>query len=71
MGVCGLFWVFKVPFFWIPLDFATLLYSKWIAPDTLPETLAWEYSVSLENHTKHSALDDARLIKRLYEKIFT
>ncbi len=70
MGICGLFWVFEVPFFWIPLDFASLLFSKWIAPETTPEELAEKYGISLENHQKHSALDDARLLKKVYEKMF-
>ncbi|MDD2487281.1 MAG: 3'-5' exoribonuclease [Candidatus Gracilibacteria bacterium] len=71
MGICGLFGVFEVPFFWIPLDFATMLYQSGIDPETKPEELALKYDIPLDNHKPHNALDDARLIRELYFKMFT
>ena len=71
MWICWLYWVFDVPFFWIPLDFATMLHQKWIDPETKPEDLAKRYNISLNGHKTHNALSDARLIRELYLKIFT
>lgn len=71
MWICWLFWVFEVPFYWVPLDFATMLFQKWIIPEmTTPEELAKTYNISLDNHKAHNALDDTRLIRNLYLKIF-
>lgn len=71
MWICGLFWVWEVPFYWVPLDFATMLFQKWIIPElTTPEDLAKKYWITLENRKKHTALNDARLIRELYQKIF-
>ena len=69
MGVCALFGVFDVPFFWIPLDFASILFGKGMSPEMKPEALAKKYEISLENHKKHHALDDARLLRKVYFKV--
>ena len=69
MGICGLFGVWGTPFFYIPIDFASILWAKGIAPDIRREDLAWDLGIDVSCFKKHNALDDARVLKALYERI--
>lgn len=69
MGICGLFGVWNVPFFYIPVDFASILWSKGIDPDVNRENFAKEQGIDIANFKKHNALDDTRVLKALYEKL--
>lgn len=70
MGICGLFGVSNIPFHYIPIDFASILWSKGIDPDIDRESLAKEQGINTANFKKHNALDDVRVLKALYEKFF-
>lgn len=69
MGICGLFGVFNIPFHYIPIDFASILWSKGIDPDINREFLAKEQGIDIANFKKHNALDDTRVLKALYESL--
>jgi len=69
MGICALFGVWDVPFFYIPIDFASILWGKGIDPNVNREELAKDYGINISNFKKHNALDDASVLKALYEKI--
>lgn len=69
MGICGLFGVWNVPFFYIPIDFASVLWSKGIDPDINREEFAKKQGIDISNFKKHNALDDTRVLKALYEKL--
>ena len=69
MGICGIFGIENVPFFYIPIDFASILWVKGIDPDINREGLAREYEIDVSNFQKHNALDDTRVLKALYEKL--
>ena len=69
MGICGLFGVWNVPFFYIPIDFASILWSKGIDIDVNREEFAKEQGIDVSNFKKHNALDDTRVLKALYEKL--
>ena len=70
MGICKLFGIWNVPFFYIPIDFATILWNKEIDPDINREQLAAKYGIDTSCFKKHNALDDTRVLKSLYEKIY-
>jgi hypothetical protein len=58
-----------IPFQYMPIDFSTILFGLGIDPDISREKLAIEHGISLEGHYKHSALCDARLLAKLWEKL--
>lgn len=77
MGICRLFNVNtaeeikeKIPFNWIPIDFGTILFERGIKPghNSLIK-LAKKYKIDVSKLNKHNALDDARLLKKVYDKI--
>jgi len=69
MGICGLFGINNIPFHYIPVDFASILWSKGIDPDIDRIELANSMAIDISNFKKHNALDDARVLKALYEKL--
>jgi len=69
MGLCGLFGIWNVPFHYIPIDFASVLWTMGINPDIDREQLCLELNINNLHFKKHNALDDTRRLKALYEKI--
>ena len=69
MGICKLFGIYDIPFHYIPIDFASILWSKGIDPDVDRIELAKEKEIDISKFKKHNALDDARVLKSLYELI--
>jgi len=59
----------KNPFFWKPLDFASILFAKGYAFEQEIMSLARSMGINTEKYHKHFALDDARLLKEIYEKV--
>jgi len=63
---------FNGRFNWIPIDFASILFSKGIDP----EILVWRkkefydgLGIDVASYAQHNALDDARLLKDTYLKL--
>jgi len=76
MGICKLFnannsqQIYeRVPFYWVPIDFSSMLFERGINPGISQKKIANQYGVDVSDIREHNALDDARLLKRLYEKI--
>ncbi|MBU0907772.1 MAG: 3'-5' exoribonuclease [Nanoarchaeota archaeon] len=76
MGICRLFGVKEpkdiveiVPFHWVPIDFASILFWKGVEPGTSPIKLAKKLRINFAGLKMHNALDDAKLLKRIYEKV--
>jgi len=69
MGICGLFGVFEQPFHYIPIDFATILFANGIDPDYNRIDLARALGIDTSKYKQHHALDDARILKKMYDKI--
>ncbi|MEA3378366.1 MAG: 3'-5' exoribonuclease [Nanoarchaeota archaeon] len=76
MGVCKLFDANnppqiseRVPFHWAPVDFSSMLFERGIEPGIPPTKVANQYGTDISDIREHNALDDAKLLKRLYEKI--
>ena len=67
MGICGLFGCWDSPFFWIPLDFGTILHVNGFKFDTEMIEFAKSKGIDTSIYKKHYALDDARLLKAFYE----
>lgn len=58
------------PAFWIPLDFASILFAHGYAPDSpRHDAFLEEIGIDRSHYNQHNALDDARLLKDMYEKI--
>jgi len=60
------------PVFWIPIDFASILFSFGFDPEIMrvEEFFKW-LSVDLTKYKKHNALEDAKMLKEVYEKFKT
>ena len=76
MGICKLFdannpkqILERVPFHWVPIDFSTMLFERGIMPGTSKMKIASKQGIDVSDLNEHNALDDARLLKRFYEKI--
>lgn len=76
MGICRLFGTKDpksitdlLPFHWVPIDFASILIEKGVEPGTSPVKLAKKIGIDVTDLKMHNALDDARLLKRIYEKV--
>ena len=67
MGICALFGVWNVPFHYIPIDFASILWSKGIDPDVDRIEYAKSLGIDISRFKKHNALDDCKVLKELYE----
>lgn len=64
-----LFGIDEQPFHWMPLDFASMLFSCGINPDdynTRSKTFFEGLGVDPDKYTQHNALDDARLLRETY-----
>ena len=77
IGICKLFNVNnavdikeKIPFFWIPIDFATILFNKGIKPGISLKNIAHKYHIDISNLNTHNALDDAKILKIIYDKLY-
>lgn len=76
MGVCKLFDANnpsqiseRIPFHWAPVDFSSMLFEKGIEPGTPMIDIAKKYGIDISDICEHNALDDTKLLKRVYEKI--
>ena len=76
MGICKLFGandvkgIAELPFQWVPIDFAGILFGKGIDIGKLKlEGVAKKYNIDTSKMEKHNALDDTRLLKKVYERI--
>lgn len=69
-----LFGVDKHPFYWIPIDFASILFSYGINPeDYILENKTdffGKLGIDLEKFKQHNALDDAKLLREAFLKFF-
>jgi len=69
MGICRLFGIYNVPFFYIPIDLSSILFAKGIDPDVNREEFAASLGIDVTSFKKHHALDDARIVKAIYDEI--
>lgn len=63
---------FNEKFNWIPIDFASILFSHGINPEILVErekSFFDKMGIDLTKYHQHNALDDARLLKEVYLKM--
>lgn len=59
------------PAYWIPIDFASILFGFGYAPDSMGHhTFFEELTIDKEAYKAHNALDDARLLRDVYKKFF-
>ena len=68
-GLCHLFGTWDIPFFYIPIDFSTILFTKGIDIDVDREELAKEYGIDVSGFKKHNALSDTRVLFKCYQKL--
>ncbi len=59
----------KIPFYWAPIDFSSILFEKGIKPGLSPTEIAEQLKIDFSDIKEHNALDDTKLLKRLYDKI--
>ncbi|MBI5803359.1 3'-5' exoribonuclease [Candidatus Pacearchaeota archaeon] len=76
MGICKLFsakdvkGISEIPFRWVPIDFASILFSKGVNIGKMKMTdIARKYNIPTSKDEEHNALVDARILKKLYERI--
>lgn len=59
------------PAFWIPIDFASILFGLGYDPNSFGKKKFFsDLGVDKDAYTLHNALEDARLLKQVYEKFF-
>ena len=60
------------PCYWVPVDFASVLFGMGIDPESLDrqdeDNLCREVGIDRGKYRKHHALDDARLLREIYLK---
>ncbi|MCK5416538.1 3'-5' exoribonuclease [Candidatus Parcubacteria bacterium] len=59
-------------FNWIPIDFASILFSLNINPNSLvnrEQSFFNEFDIDLSKYEQHNALDDAKLLREVYMKL--
>jgi len=57
------------PVFWIPIDFASILFGFGFDPDIMREEEFYKWlEIDTTKYNKHNALDDAKKLKEVYEK---
>ena len=61
--VYKLFGIEQQPFHWVPLDFASMLFSHGIAPD---QDIADYFGIDKSRFKSDHALDDARFLREVY-----
>lgn len=63
----------KHPFFWLPIDFASILFSLGIDPEayfsTDKKNFFKEIGIDASKYKAHNALDDAKLLREVYLKM--
>lgn len=63
----------KKPFFWLPIDFASILFGHGINPEAYfpkdKENFFKKIGVDASKYHEHNALDDARLLREVYLKM--
>ncbi len=61
------------PFFWLPIDFASILFGLGIDPETYSvedkENFFKEIGIDASKYREHNSLDDARLLREVYMKM--
>lgn len=61
------------PFYWMPIDFASILFSMGIKPESYnkegKEDLYQSIGLVTDKYHTHNALDDARLLREVYLKM--
>lgn len=68
-GICELFGVWDIPFFYIPIDFSTILFTKGIDIDVDRIKLAKDLGINIDGFKQHNALTDTRILKMCWEKL--
>lgn len=59
------------PAYWIPIDFASILFTLGFNPGSLSnDDFLDDLGVDVSKYQKHNALDDAKLLKEVYVKFF-
>jgi len=59
----------KHPAFWIPIDFASILFAHGKSPNSMGKKKFFEdLKINNAKYTKHNALDDAKLLREVYIK---
>jgi len=65
----------EIPFYWLPIDFASILFGMGIDPETyFPEdkrNFLREIEVDVSKYKIHNALSDAELLREVYLKMVT
>lgn len=61
----------ETPFFWIPIDFASILFEKgYESEDYIKRGKIFkEFGIDIEKYNQHNALDDAKLLHETYFKL--
>ena len=61
----------ETPFFWLPIDFASILFVRGYSPeDCIPGgRLYKDLDIDAQSYHQHHALDDARLLRETYAKL--
>ncbi|MFA6426845.1 MAG: hypothetical protein WCW16_00155 [Candidatus Magasanikbacteria bacterium] len=55
------------PAFWIPLDFASILFARGYDPESMRnDSFFKELGINKESYTQHNALEDAKLLREAY-----
>lgn len=61
------------PFHWLPIDFASILFSMGINPEAYypqdKENFFKEIDIDASKYRQHHALDDAKLLREVYSKV--
>lgn len=66
-----LFGIENQPAYWIPIDFASVLFGAGINPTAYSnQEFLDDLGIDARKYKKHNALDDARLLKEIYIKFF-
>lgn len=63
---------FNNTFFWIPIDFASILYAKGYDPEEYynnQKEFVKKLGINPDKYKQHNALDDAKLLKEVYLKL--
>lgn len=69
-----LFGVDGHPFYWLPIDFAAILFGLGVDPEQYyknQKEFVRSLGIDAEQFTQHHALDDARLLREVYLKLTT
>ncbi len=68
-----MFGIGKVPFNWIPIDFASILFAMGINPESYyrgdEDNFYRELGIAHTKYREHHALDDAKLLRQVYLKL--